>query len=341
MRKVIKYLPLICGVSGNELLKEEADFIKNYNPWGIILFARNCTSRSQLKELIEHLKILTHKDIPIMIDQEGGRIHRLKYSDEHILYPASLFGRIYETNKTDALEALNLQCKIIANELNELGINVNTSPVLDIPSGEESGVIGDRSFSNNREIATILGKESINSFISMGINPVIKHIPGHGRAQVDSHFELPVVNTKYDELVEIDFYPFKVCNFNNLAMTAHIIFSNIDPEHPVTISNKIISSIIRKLIKFEGLLMTDDISMKALKGDIGKLSLAALDAGCDLILHCNGDLSEMNAIAETLKSNIREIELPNHIILERDKNIEFDLQESKARLQNIISKFVN
>ncbi len=340
MRKVIKYLPLICGVSGNELLKEEADFIKNYNPWGIILFARNCTSRSQLKELIENLKILTHKDIPIMIDQEGGRIHRLKYSDEYILYSANLFGRIYETNKTDALEALGLQCKIIANELNELGISVNASPVLDVPNGEESGVIGDRSFSNNKEIAATLGKEAINSFISMGINPVIKHIPGHGRAQVDSHFELPIVDTKYDELVEMDFYPFQACNFSNLAMTAHIVFSNIDPEYPVTISNKIISSVIRKLIKFEGLLMTDDISMKALKGDIGKLSLAALEAGCDLILHCNGNLSEMNTIAETLKSNMCEIELPSYMILESDKNIEFDLQESKARLQNIVSKFV-
>ena len=211
------YLPLICGISGNELLKEEIDFFRNYNPWGIILFARNCNSRKQLKELINNIKIATHTDIPIMIDQEGGRVHRLKYSDNFILYPAKQFGEIYKIDEKEAKEALNLQCKIIASELNDLGITINTSPVLDMPEENESGVIGDRSFSRDKEIVSNLGKEVIESFISMGINPVIKHMPGHGRAEVDSHFNLPVVDTSYNTLIETDFYPFEFCNFSNFS----------------------------------------------------------------------------------------------------------------------------
>ena len=335
------YLPLICGISGNELLKEEIDFFRNYNPWGIILFARNCNSRKQLKELINNIKIATHTNIPIMIDQEGGRVHRLKYSDNFILYPAKQFGEIYKIDEKEAKEALNLQCKIIASELNDLGITINTSPVLDIPEGNESGVIGDRSFSNDKEIVSNLGKEVIESFISMGINPVIKHMPGHGRAEVDSHFNLPVVDTSYNTLIETDFYPFEFCNFSNLAMTAHVVYSNIDSELPATLSTEVIRNVIRKLIKFDGLIMTDDISMKALSGDKGKLSIAALEAGCNLVLHCNGDMVEMNMIAKALEHKSYQIDLPDYMMLKSEKYTEFNIHESTSRLHDIMNKFSN
>ncbi len=335
------YLPLICGISGNQLLKEEIDFLRNYNPWGIILFARNCNSRKQLKELIDNIKISTHADIPIMIDQEGGRVHRLKYSDEFILYPAKQFGDIYKIDKKVAKEALNIQCKIISRELNDLGITINTFPVLDIPKINESGVIGDRSFSKDKEIVSDLGKEALESFISMGINPVIKHIPGHGRAEVDSHFNLPVVDTSYNTLVETDFYPFEACNFSKLAMTAHVVYSSIDSEFPATLSNKVIDNIIRKLIKFDGLIMTDDISMKALSGDKGKISVAAIEAGCNLVLHCNGDMIEMNTIAKALEERSYQIDLPDYMTLKSDQHTKFSIQESISKLQDIVGKFSN
>ena len=338
---MIKYLPLICGISGKELTKEEVHFFQKYNPWGIILFSRNCDSKSQLIALINNLRSLTHKDLPVMIDQEGGRVHRLVYSSDLKLYPANLFGKIYNNNKDEAKEALNLQCKIISKELKDVGININTFPVLDIPRDDESGVIGDRSFSRNKLIVAELGKESMDAYISMGINPVIKHIPGHGRAKVDSHLDLPIVDTSYNELVENDFYPFEFCKSSNLAMTAHIIFSEIDPEYPVTISSKVIKDVIRKYIKFDGLLMTDDISMKALSGNKNLLSIAALEAGCDIVLHCNGNMKEMLSIAEALKDGVHNIGLSDDILETSNKNIDFDLHDAKTKLHNLVSKHLD
>ncbi len=338
---MIKYLPLICGISGKELTKEEINFFKKYNPWGIILFSRNCDSKSQLIALINNIRSLTHKDIPVMIDQEGGRVHRLVYSSDLKLYPANFFGKIYNNNKDEAKKALNLQCKIISKELKDLGININTFPVLDMPVDDESGVIGDRSFSRNKHIVAELGKESMDAYISMGINPVIKHIPGHGRAKVDSHLDLPVVDTSYNELVENDFYPFEFCNSSNLAMTAHIIFSEIDPEYPVTISSKVIRNVIRKYIKFEGILMTDDISMKALTGKKNLLSIAALEAGCDIVLHCNGNMKEMLSIAETLSDGVYNIGLSDDIVGTFDKNIDFDPHDAKIKLDNLVTKYLD
>ena len=334
------YLPLICGVSGNKLLNEEINFLKKYNPWGIILFARNCSSKIQLKELVREIKDITHEKIPIMIDQEGGRVHRLVYSDEFILYPASLFGKIYESDKIGAIEALDIQCKIIANELIDLGININTSPVLDIPVWDESGVIGDRAFSENKETVSELGKVAINSFLSMGINPVIKHIPGHGRARVDSHFELPIVETSYSELSHIDCDPFKNCNFANLAMTAHVIYKNIDANIPASISKKVINEVIRKYIKFNGLLMTDDISMKALNGDLGQLSVDSIEAGCDLVLHCNGNIREMEEIANTLNKKTLKIGLDNFMTQNAVIKDKFKNHELRSRLQLIIDRHI-
>lgn len=338
---MINCLPLICGISGKELTREEEYFFQNFNPWGIILFSRNCHSKDQLKELVCNIRSLTHKDIQIMIDQEGGRVHRLVYSSDLKLFPASFFGKIYIHDKKAAKESLILQCKIISKELNDVGININTFPVLDLPRDDESGVIGDRSFSQNKLITAELGKISIETYISMGINPVIKHIPGHGRARVDSHLDLPIVDTNNNELIKTDFYPFKFCNFSKLAMTAHIIFSEIDSKYPATISSKVIRDVIRGHINFNGLLMTDDISMKALRGKKDVLSIAALKAGCDLILHCNGDMKEMLSIAEALETKMYKIDLSSNLMEKNNKNIEFNIHDAMTKLENIVTEYVD
>ena len=248
------FLPFICGISSLDVSLEEEDFIRSYKPWGIILFSRNCIERQQLINLTRKLKDITHKHIPIIIDQEGGRVCRLKFIEN--LYPASIFGSIYIKDKKLGLEALSLQCKVIASELKSLGINTNTVPVLDIPQFNESGVIGDRAFSKDMNIASDLGNFVIELYKSMGILTVMKHIPGHGRAEVDSHYKLPTVNSNLNELKKNDFYPFLRCNHAHLAMTSHIVYSQIDNKNPATLSKTVINKVIREHINFKGLLMT-------------------------------------------------------------------------------------
>ena len=203
---------------------------------------------------------------------------------------------------------------IMASSLRELGININTIPVLDIPSKNESGVIGDRSYSYNKEVAAKAGRVVIESLSANGVAPVIKHIPGHGRAKVDSHLDLPIVETSMAELEEVDFYPFKENKNTDLAMTAHIIYKDIDADQPATLSKKVINDIIRKKIGFNGLIMTDDISMKAIKISVADAAVKSLDSGCDLILHCNGNMKEMESIAESINKEVNLIGIPDNLI---------------------------
>ena len=328
------FSPFICGISGLNISPKEEEFIRLYKPWGVILFARNCIQRHQLIDLTKKLKDISHNHIPIIIDQEGGRVGRLKFIKN--LYPASIFGDIYIKSKNLGREALGLQCKIIANELKSLGINTNTVPVLDIPQFNESGVIGNRAFSRDINIASDLGKIVIETYKSMGILTIIKHIPGHGRAEVDSHHKLPVVNSDLNELKENDFYPFLKGNHSHLAMTTHIVYSQIDNKNPATLSKKVIDKIIRGHIDFKGLLMTDDLSMKALKGDLGDLAKQSIDAGCNLVLHCNGNLDEMVKIAESLKNNVDNITLKNELKNVMDTKVNIDINEASSKLKTII-----
>lgn len=335
-----KFSPFITGLAGSSLSNNEIDFIKTFQPWGIILFARNCHTINQVKSLTQSIKEITNVHYPILIDQEGGRVIRFQYNKKTKLYPASIFGDIHKVNNNSAKEALSLQCKIISTELKNMGININTIPVLDLPQANESGVIGDRAFSSDKHIVSELGNNVIDSCISMGVLPVIKHIPGHGRAVVDSHLKLPVVKDLLQDLEKTDFYPFIKCNKALIAMTAHIIYSEIDNKLPITISKIGIKEIIRNLINFNGLLMTDDLSMKALSGEIGDLAIRSIKAGCNLVLHCNGNLNEMIKIGETLSLNTEQIEMDNKINQIISTEVDYDLDESRSKLDDIIKLYM-
>jgi len=308
------YLPLICGITGPEISEVEIQFIKRFNPWGVIIFERNCKSKNQLTELTGTLRAITHRHLPIFIDQEGGKVSRINYSDSVVFESAKIFGDILEKNIELGSRALSLHSMIMASSLRELGININTIPVLDIPSKNESGIIGDRSYSYNKEVAAKAGRVVIESLSANGVAPVIKHIPGHGRAKVDSHLDLPIVETSMSELEEVDFYPFKENKNTDLAMTAHIIYKDIDADQPATLSKKVINDIIRKKIGFNGLIMTDDISMKAIKISVADAAVKSLDSGCDLVLHCNGNMKEMESIAESTNKEVNLIGIPDNLI---------------------------
>ena len=290
-----KYLPLICGISGEKLTTEEIKFFRDYKPWGIILFERNCIDKDNLKNLTKELKEINHQNIPILIDQEGGRVSRLNFKGVSKFKSNLFFGQIIEKDADLGFELLRLNTEILAHTLKELGINTNTVPVLDLPTANESGVIGDRAFSINERTVSKAGKIVIETNNKCGIASVIKHLPGHGRARVDSHFEMPEVDEIEDELLSTDFKPFHDQNIT-------------------TFSKKIIETIIRNKIGFKGLLMTDDISMKAISDDVDIAALKSLSAGCDLVLHCNGNINEINKIAERIKNEAEPILIPDDLI---------------------------
>ena len=295
-----KYLPLIIGLEGTILNDNETKFLSDYKPWGVILFQRNCINHKDTLTLIDKIKSKTHKDMPILIDQEGGRVSRLNYPEFPRTLSAKLFGDIFIKDKELALRALTLNINLIAGSLKDMGININTVPVLDIPSQKESGVIGDRAYSSDKDIVSQMGKIVLNENNSNGIGSVIKHIPGHGRATVDSHLDLPIIIDEKSLLENDDFVPFKALNNAPLAMTAHAIYEKFDKNNVATLSKTMITEIIRSKIGFKGTLMTDDVSMKALSGDVGTNSLLALQAGCDLVLHCNGNFDEICQIADKI-----------------------------------------
>ena len=309
-----KYLPLICGISGEKLTTEEIKFFRDYKPWGIILFERNCVNKENLKNLTKELKEINHQNIPILIDQEGGRVSRLNFKGVNKFKSNLFFGQIIEKDADLGFELLRLNTEILAHTLKELGINTNTAPVLDLPAANESGVIGDRAFSINERTVSKAGKIVIETNNKCGIASVIKHLPGHGRARVDSHFEMPEVDEIEDELLSTDFKPFQNNSDALLGMTAHILFKSLDDQNIVTFSKKIIETIIRNKIGFRGLLMTDDISMKAISDDVDIAALKSLNAGCDLVLHCNGNINEINKIAERIKSEAEPILIPDDLI---------------------------
>lgn len=330
------YLPLICGIAGKKLSLEEIKFIKEYSPWGIILFERNCISNEQVRALTEELKNFTHEFLPIFIDQEGGRVSRINYSNSYEFLPARRFGEIILKNNKLGKKALYLNTQLSALILKKLGINTNTIPVLDIPSENESGIIGDRSYSLDKEIVSMAGEIVISCLLDHGIAPVIKHIPGHGRASVDSHLDLPIVDTDQNTLFKNDFYPFIENNNVELAMTAHITYSAIDPNNPATLSKEVILKVIRETINYQGLLITDDISMKAITIPTEQAAIKALESGCDLVLHCNGNLNEMNAVAQNIKDQFELISIPEKVLDTFKVKSEKQLDELEQELKNVI-----
>ena len=299
------YLPCIFGISGKYLNKEEYKFFEKFEPFGYILFERNIDSPNQVKKLTESLREIHQiSDLPILIDQEGGRVSRLTPPNWKIYPPASFFGDLYsEKNMPEvSLEAVRLNARLIANDLFKIGINVNCAPVLDVRYSFTHSVIGNRSFSNDSNVVSEISKNYCQGLLDGGVLPVIKHIPGHGRATADSHLVLPKITSSVSEMQVTDFLPFKKLNYFPIAMTAHILYSDIDDVYPATTSKLIINNIIRNEIGFNGLLLTDDISsnMKALTGTDALRAKSCIDSGCDVVLHCDGNLESMEAVAKIL-----------------------------------------
>ena len=291
---------IIFGVKGTKLSTKEKKFLKKTKPWGIILFSRNVENIVQLQNLTNQIKkIFNDNKYPILIDQEGGSVCRLNKIIDLSLFSNEYFGKLFKKNK----KLFNNYYKIYIESLSEIfkktGININTAPVLDVRTSFGNKVIGNRSFSSNPKIVSNLGKTMINLFNRNKVGTVIKHIPGHGKALKDSHTELSIINSKKKELKEKDFLPFKISN-SFFAMTAHIIYKSYDSINTAKHSKKIIDEVIRGHIGFKGILISDDISMKALKFDIKTNSIKALNAGCNLILHCNGKIKEMNQLAKII-----------------------------------------
>ena len=287
----------ITGIKGIKLSKKEVFFLRKYKPWGIILFSRNIKTIYQTQKLTSHIKkLFKDKNYPILIDEEGGQVSRLNKFIDNSIFSAEFFSTLYTKDKKKFYIYYNVYVKQIAYLLNLLGININTVPVLDVRRKITNNVIGNRSFSSNPFQVSKLGKICINKFHENSIGTVVKHIPGHGLSKVDSHNKLPIVNHNSDLLNKIDFFPFKKQNAF-LAMTAHIVYTSIDKKNTATHSKKIIN-IIRKKIGFKNLIMSDDISMKALKYSISKNTTQAFKAGCNLVLHCNGKYKEMLMVAK-------------------------------------------
>lgn len=285
----------ILGFKGLSLTEDEVSFFKEEHPFGFILFARNIKDRDQVKALVEQLKSVTRPDVEIFIDQEGGRVQRLKPPCWRQYPSMGDYYKLWIESPKEGREALILGTKLIAHDLAELGITANCAPVLDLLCKEGHGIIGDRSFSPYGEEVAYLGRLVCMSYLESGIFPVIKHIPGHGRALVDSHESLPVVSASVETL-EDDLFPFKVHADMPFAMTAHIVFTAYDDQNPVTLSPIMVKKVIRDHIRFDGLLMTDDLSMKALSGSYAERARKAIEAGNDLLLHCNGDMEEMKEV---------------------------------------------
>lgn len=292
----------IYGCSGPNLSAEERAFFRESQPWGFILFARNIESPEQVRGLIRALReTADDASTPVLVDQEGGRVARLRPPHWRERPPAARFGELQAANPESAREATYLNARLIAYDLAELGFTVDCLPVLDIPVKGAHAVIGDRAFAHDPATVIDLGRAQIEGLMEGGVLPVMKHIPGHGRAGSDSHLSLPRVRADAEELSASDFVPFRSLNLCPMAMTAHVVYEAIDPQRPATTSPKIIRDVIRSEIGFEGLLVSDDLSMQALDGPMEVRTRAALFAGCDVVLHCSGDMDEMTMVASEAK----------------------------------------
>ena len=291
---------VVFGCASTSLSSNEYALFDAIRPAGFILFQRNIESRPQLQQLVDDLRKASGVRNPlIMIDQEGGRVQRLCSPEWPTYLSAETFGKCADGNLEKAAQFVEANYRLIACDLVEMGINVNCAPVLDLPAPESHGIIGDRAFSNDPIVVSKLGRAACDGLTAQGVIPVIKHIPGHGRAKVDSHIELPTIETDYLTLDETDFVPFRNLRHAPSGMTAHVVYSSIDPLEPVSSSVKVIDGVIREDLGFDGLLFSDDVCMKALSGPVWKRVQAVLKAGCDIALHCDANFIDMAKIAET------------------------------------------
>ncbi|MBQ1560434.1 MULTISPECIES: beta-N-acetylhexosaminidase [Caulobacter] len=324
----------ILGCAGTTLTAEEVAFFKDVKPWGFILFKRNIADPEQVRALTAALRdTVGRPDAPILIDQEGGRVARLQPPHWRIYPPGRAYGELVANDPLTAREITRLGARLMAHDLHVLGINVDCAPVLDVPDPKGHEIIGDRAYGDTPEQVATLGRAAAEGLLAGGVLPIIKHIPGHGRALSDSHLELPVVKAKLLELEIRDFAPFRVLSDMPMAMTAHVVYAAIDRKNPATTSKKVIKQVIRGSMGFDGLLMSDDLSMKALTGDFKQRAKDSLSAGCDVVLHCNGDMDEMKAVMSGVGKMSKEARRRAQAVMNRLVKVPepFDPAEARAR----------
>jgi beta-N-acetylhexosaminidase len=287
----------ITGFAGPALTDQERAFLREAQPWGFILFKRNVAGPEPLRSLVEEVRTTLGRAAPALIDQEGGRVQRLGLPHWPAYPPGAAYGALYRKDREKGVRAAQLGARLIAADLAALGIDVDCMPIADVPVAGSDPVVGDRAYGNEPAQVSAVAQAIAEGLADGGVLPVVKHVPGHGRATADSHKSLPVVNADRAALEATDFAAFRPLAALPLAMTAHVVFTAIDPIAPATTSGTIVRQVIRDSIGFGGLLMSDDISMGALSGSVGERTRAAIAAGCDLVLHCNGEMAEMLAVA--------------------------------------------
>jgi beta-N-acetylhexosaminidase len=333
-------LPVVFGCAGPVLSDAEVRFFREANPLGFILFGRNCVAPDQIKALVDDLRnSIGRADAPVLIDQEGGRVSRLK-PPHWLAYPAArAFGDAARADRTAALEAVRLNSMLIGLDLNAVGISVNCAPTIDVPIPGAHEMIGSRAYGPDPVLVSEMGRAVCEGLFDANVLPVIKHLPGYGRAMVDSHLAPPVIAEGLDQLDATDFVPFKALASIPWGMTAHALVRSVDPDRPATLSASVIKDVIRQRIGFKGILITDDLSMNALTGEVSARVMQALAAGCDLALHCNGDMAEMESIAKVARPMssrlLSDIKAAERMRLERVRP-DIDPQWARGRIREIL-----
>jgi beta-N-acetylhexosaminidase len=330
----------ITGVSATELSRAEREFIRAEQPWGFILFKRNIEKPDQVSKLVAELRDLVgNADAPVLIDQEGGRVQRLGPPYWPVYPPGASFGALYDIDPALGLTAARLSSRLIAADLIALGITVDCLPLADVPVEGSDAVIGNRAYGTEPAKVAAIARAVTEGLEQGGVLPVLKHIPGHGRATADSHHRLPTVDTPRKELERTDFAAFQPLADLPMAMTAHVVFSALDPAHPATTSATIIRQVIRGVIGFQGLLMSDDVSMNALAGTIAERTRAIVNAGCDMVLHCNGKLDEMRDVArETPELAGEALARAKRALASRKGPLPLDRRAVQAELDGLIDR---
>jgi beta-N-acetylhexosaminidase len=332
----------VFGLKGLALAPEEKSFFRAADPFGFILFARNIGDPAQVRALVAALREAVGREAPVLIDQEGGRVQRLGAPHWRLAPPAARFGALYARDPARGADAVRLNHRLMAADLASLGITVDCAPVLDVPVAGAHDVIGDRAFARDPKVVAALGHAAVTGLLAGGVIPVVKHIPGHGRAFADSHKELPKVDAATTELEASDFVPFKALHDAPWAMTAHVLYTALDRTRPATQSPTVVERTIRARIGFKGVLLSDDLGMSALEGDFRTRAQACLAAGCDVLLHCSGEMAEMKMVIDGVGplNNAAQDRLARAEALRRKSlapfDAPFDAGEARARLDALL-----
>ena len=327
-------------MAGPALTPDERAFFRAEGPWGFILFKRNVDNPAQVSSLVGELREAADAtEAPVLIDQEGGRVQRFGPPHWPVYPPGAAFGRLYDIDRALGLAAARLSARLIADDLIGTGVTVDCLPLADVPVAGADAVIGDRAYGTEPAKVAAIARAVTDGLDGGGVLPVLKHIPGHGRATADTHFTLPVVDTAESELERTDFVAFRPLADLPMAMTAHVVFSAVDAAHPATTSATMIKRVIRGFIGFQGLLMSDDLSMNALAGSIAERTRAVLAAGCDMVLHCNGKLDEMRQVArETPELSGKALARAERALAARKPPQPFDRAVARAELDGLIAR---